>query len=73
MCAIAHSSFIVVATDLVLSCHLEEELLLENRCENSRSKISKIPRRSLCHGLRYTARLLLELHLEAFHIRELRF
>jgi hypothetical protein len=34
-------------TGLVLSCHLEEELLLENRCENSRSKISKIPRSSL--------------------------
>jgi hypothetical protein len=37
----------VVKLGLVLFCCLEEELLVADRCGNSRSKISKIPRRSL--------------------------
>jgi hypothetical protein len=41
------AAFIVLSNWPCLSCHLEEELLVEDRCENLRSKISKIPRRSL--------------------------
>jgi hypothetical protein len=47
MCAIAHNSYGVAKLWLVLSCCFEEELLVADRCENSRTKISKIPRRSL--------------------------
>ena len=47
MCAIAHNSYDVAKLGLVLSCCFEEELMVADRCENSRTKISKIPRRSL--------------------------
>jgi hypothetical protein len=53
------AAYCIAQTSLLLSGYLEEELLVEDRCENLRSKISKIP---LCHGLRYRALVMLELH-----------
>ncbi len=70
MCPIAHSSFYWVIKWLVLSCQLEEELLVEDRCENLRSKISKIPRRSLISRVEIHRASDAELHWEAFHIRD---
>jgi len=48
LCVRLHiTAYGVAKLGLVLSCRLEEELLVADRCENSRSKTSKIPRRSL--------------------------
>jgi hypothetical protein len=51
----------------------KQELLAEDRCENLRSKTSKIPRRTLMSRFKNTVFLMLELHFGAFHIREQRF